>query len=303
MTVPLISFKESAEQGVGVLVGRVSAPEMREPDDQCRQARTRRQSQQQWFTKMHIRMSGAGIMPEMSRNGWQGRALVVGGGGIGRALRMELAQRHPSLHVTLATRNPLSEQEWKLDLESPASFAELTERLTADQQPLRMVFNATGRLHSASLQPEKRLQHVEQSGLIESFAINAAGPLLLAKSVESVLTRDRPFHFASLSARVGSIADNRSGGWYAYRAAKAAQNMMLHSLSLEWGRRLPLATVTLLHPGTTDTALSKPFQSFVPPEKLFSPERAAGHLLDVLLEQTPSDSGKFLAWDGQEIPW
>ena len=242
-------------------------------------------------------------MPEMCTDGWQGRALVVGGGGIGRALQAELSQRHPTLLVTLATRHPLTAEEWNLDLESSSSLAELTAQLSTDNHPLRIVINATGRLHSPLYQPEKRLQHVEQSALIDSFAINAAGPLLLAKSVEPVLTRDRPFHFASLSARVGSIGDNRSGGWYAYRAAKAAQNMMLRGLSLEWGRRLPLATVTLLHPGTTDTALSKPFQSFVPKEKLFSPERAAGHLLDVLLEQTPTDSGRFLAWDGQEIPW
>ena len=242
-------------------------------------------------------------MPEICSESWQGRALVVGGGGIGRALSAELARRQPSLLVTLATRQPLSDREWSVDLQSPDSLSQLTEQLTADPHPLRLVINATGRLHSPSFQPEKRLQHAEQSALLDSFAINAAGPLLLAKSVEPVLTRGTPFHFASLSARVGSIADNRSGGWYAYRGAKAAQNMMLRCLSLEWARRLPLATVTLLHPGTTDTALSKPFQSFVPKEKLFSPERAAGHLLDVLLNQTPSESGRFIAWDGQEIPW
>ena len=242
-------------------------------------------------------------MPEMCTNSWKGRALVVGAGGIGRALSVELARRHPSLEVTLATRHPLSDDVWTVDLQCPNSLSKLTEQLIADSHPLRVVINATGRLHSPSYQPEKRLQHAEQSALLDSFAINAAGPLLLAKSVEPVVARDRPFHFASLSARVGSISDNRSGGWYAYRAAKAAQNMMLRCLSLEWARRLPLATVTLLHPGTTDTALSKPFQSFVPKEKLFSPERAAGHLLDVLMDQTPSDSGRFLAWDGQAIPW
>jgi len=242
-------------------------------------------------------------MPEMCTDSWQGRALVVGAGGIGRALSMELARRHPSLEVTLATRHPLSNDIWTVDLQCPDSLSQLTEQLIADSQPLRVVINATGRLHGPSYQPEKRLQHAEQSALLDSFAINAAGPLLLAKSVEPVLARERPFHFASLSARVGSIGDNRSGGWYAYRGAKAAQNMMLRCLSLEWARRLPLATVTLLHPGTTDTALSQPFQSFVPKEKLFSPERAAGHLLDVLLHQTPTDSGRFLAWDGQDIPW
>ena len=242
-------------------------------------------------------------MPEMCTDSWQGRALVVGAGGIGRALGVEIARRLPSLEVTLATRHPLSDDVWTVDLQCPNSLSKLTEQLIADSHPLRVVINATGRLHSPSYQPEKRLQHAEQSALLDSFAINAAGPLLLAKSVEPVVARDRPFHFASLSARVGSISDNRSGGWYAYRAAKAAQNMMLRCLSLEWARRLPLTTVTLLHPGTTDTALSKPFQSFVPKEKLFSPERAAGHLLDVLLGQTPSDSGRFIAWDGQDIPW
>ena len=162
---------------------------------------------------------------------------------------------------------------------------------------------ATGRLHGPSIQPEKRLQQVQSTALVESFRINAAGPLLLAKAIEPALDRSQPFHFASLSARVGSIGDNRSGGWYAYRSAKAAQNMMLRCLSLEWARRFPLATVTLLHPGTTDTDLSKPFQSFVPKEQLFSPERAAGHLIDVLLAQTPENTGQFLAWDGQVIPW
>ena len=242
-------------------------------------------------------------MPEMCTDSWQGRALVVGGGGIGRALSAELARRQSSLQVTLATRHPVSDQEWTVDLQCTDSLSKLTEQLRGDSHPLRVVINATGRLHGPSYQPEKRLQHAEQSALLDSFAINAAGPLLLAKAVEPVLSRDSPFHFASLSARVGSIGDNRSGGWYAYRGAKAAQNMMLRCLSLEWGRRLPLATVTLLHPGTTDTALSQPFQSFVPREKLFSPERAAGHLLDVLLGQTPSDSGRFIAWDGQDIPW
>ena len=242
-------------------------------------------------------------MPQLSSAGWQGRALVVGGGGIGRAVRQHLAERCPDLDVSLATRGPANDHEWPLDLESDDSLAALTDRLCDTSQPLRLVFNATGRLHGPSIQPEKRLQQVQSSALVESFRINAAGPLLLAKAVEPALDRSQPFHFASLSARVGSIGDNRSGGWYAYRSAKAAQNMMLRCLSLEWARRFPLATVTLLHPGTTDTNLSKPFQSFVPKEQLFTPERAAGHLIDVLLAQAPEHTGRFLAWDGQVIPW
>jgi NAD(P)-dependent dehydrogenase (short-subunit alcohol dehydrogenase family) len=175
--------------------------------------------------------------------------------------------------------------------------------LRAEAGDLRLVVNATGRLHGPGLVPEKRLRQVERSALMEQFTINAIAPVLLARAVEPLLGRDRPFHFASLSARVGSIGDNRSGGWYSYRAAKAAQNQLLKSLSIEWRRRWPLATVTLLHPGTTDTALSKPFQTFVPPEKLFTPQRAAQQLVDVLLAQGPEDSGAFLAWDGQPIDW
>ena len=159
-------------------------------------------------------------MPQLSSAGWQGRALVVGGGGIGRAVRRHLAERCPDLDVTLATRSPANDDEWPLDLESDDSLAALTERLCEASQPLRLVFNATGRLHGASIQPEKRLQQVQSTALVESFRINAAGPLLLAKAVEPALDRSQPFHFASLSARVGSIGDNRSGGWYAYRSSE-----------------------------------------------------------------------------------
>ena len=194
-------------------------------------------------------------------------------------------------------------QDLTLDIERDEDLAALSEALRAETGELRLVINATGRLHGPGLVPEKRLNQLERCALIEQFSINAIAPVLLARSVESLLHRDRPFHFASLSARVGSIGDNRSGGWYSYRAAKAAQNQLLKTLSIEWRRRWPLATVTLLHPGTTDTGLSKPFQTFVPQEKLFTPQRAAEQLVDVLIAQTPEDSGAFLAWDGQPIDW
>ena len=128
-------------------------------------------------------------------------------------------------------------------------------------------------------------------------------PLLLAQALEPLIPKDLPCHFASLSARVGSIGDNRSGGWYAYRAAKAAQNQLLRTLALEWRRRLPQMCVSLLHPGTTATRLSQPFQANVPAGQLFSPERAASQLLDVLAGLGPDQSGGFWAWDGQPIPW
>lgn len=233
---------------------------------------------------------------------WQGHALVVGAGGIGSALLQALPQRAPELVLWSAGRREGGERHLRLDLEDDSSLAALAA--TASRlQPLRLVICTAGLLHDGPLQPEKRLSQVRRSQLQRSFAVNAWGPLLLAQAIETALPRQLPSHFASLSARVGSIADNRLGGWYAYRAAKAAQNQLLSTLALEWRRRLPLACVTLLHPGTTATALSQPFRAGVPAERLFSPQRAAQHLLQVLEQQTPERSGSFLAWDGQPIPW
>jgi NAD(P)-dependent dehydrogenase (short-subunit alcohol dehydrogenase family) len=241
---------------------------------------------------------------------WRGRALVVGCGGIGQALLADLARRAPRLELVGASRRPLPQGPAPLntvpvlpvDLEQDASLAALADQL-AGGAPLRLVIHTAGVLQEGELKPEKRLAQVQRRQLERSFAVNAFAPLLLAQAIEPLLPRDQPFHFASLSARVGSIGDNRLGGWYAYRAAKAAQNQLLRTLALEWGRRLPLGCVSLLHPGTTATALSAPFRSQVPEGALFSPERAAGHLLDVLEQRRPEDSGGFWAWDGQPIPW
>lgn len=190
-----------------------------------------------------------------------------------------------------------------LDLTDDTSLSACARQLQAEDVRLRLVINTAGLLHDGGLRPEKRLQQLERVSLERLFSVNAYGPVLLARALEPLLPRREPVHFASLSARVGSIGDNRLGGWYGYRAAKAAQNQLLRCLALEWERRLPQACVTLLHPGTTATALSAPFRSSVPAERLFSPERAANHLIDVLAAQTPAHSGRFLAWDGTSIPW
>ena len=241
---------------------------------------------------------------------WQGRAVVVGCGGIGTALLADLARRSPQLELVATMRRPVplcgqgldGMPVLPLDLEQDASLAALAERL-ADGPPLRLVIHTAGVLQDGDFRPEKRLGQVQRRHLERSFAVNAFAPLLLAQAIEALLPRDQPFHFASLSARVGSIGDNRLGGWYAYRAAKAAQNQLLRTLALEWRRRLPLGCVSLLHPGTTATALSAPFRANVPEGQLFSPARAAGHLLDVLERRRAEDSGGFWAWDGQPIPW
>jgi NAD(P)-dependent dehydrogenase (short-subunit alcohol dehydrogenase family) len=231
---------------------------------------------------------------------WQGHAIVVGMGGIGTALMRALRRQAPDLKVHGAGRR---NAELVLDLADDSSLEVFSGQLQRELQPLRLVINTAGLLHGADLQPEKRLAQLRRRALEHSFAVNAFGPVLLAQAIEPALEKALPFHFASLSARVGSIGDNRLGGWYAYRAAKAAQNQLLRTLALEWHRRWPHACVTLLHPGTTATALSAPFRSGVPPSGLFSPEQAAEYLLAVLARQTPEQSGAFLAWDGQPIPW
>lgn len=231
---------------------------------------------------------------------WHGHALVVGMGGIGAALVEALRLQAPGLSVHSAGPR---RGEHRLDLSSDASLEAFVAEQGQRISPLRLVICTAGLLHGPDLQPEKRLAQVRRDTLERSFAVNAFGPLLLARTLEPLLRRDLPFHFASLSARVGSIGDNRLGGWYAYRAAKAAQNQLLHTLALEWRRRFPLATVTLLHPGTTATELSEPFRAGVPSPQLFSAERAAAQLIAVLGSQTPEHSGAFLAWDGATIPW
>ncbi len=245
---------------------------------------------------------------------WSGHALVVGGGGIGQALLGELAARAPGLQLWCSQRRPLAAAEavsggvgavrqLSLDVSDDDSLQALRQWALEQLAPLRLVIYAAGVLQEGSMTPEKRLSQVNRHAFERSFSVNAWGPLLVAQALEAALPRDQPALFASLSARVGSIGDNRLGGWYAYRAAKAAQNQLLSTLAIEWRRRLPQVCVTLLHPGTTATALSAPFRSAVAPPQLFSPERAASQLLDVLERQTPAESGRFLAWDGREIPW
>lgn len=239
---------------------------------------------------------------------WQGTALVVGGGGIGTALIEALAVRAPGLRLLLTHRAGCNQaplpglRQLELDLTVDASLYALAGQLR-QLPPLRLVINTAGLLHRGELQPEKRLARLSRRNLEQSFAVNAFGPVLLAKAIEPALSRELPLQFASLSARVASIGDNQLGGWYSYRAAKAAQNQLLRTLALEWRRRLPHCCVSLLHPGTTATALSEPFRGSVKPASLFTPEQAAGYLLDVLTGLDAQQSGRFWAWDGAPIPW
>ena len=234
---------------------------------------------------------------------WEGVALIIGAGDIGRCISDYVTAVSPNMDVIDCGRNPTNQNDIYLDLEDDHSFASFENKISLYKKPLRLVINTSGFLHSNLIKPEKRLSHINRSNIIKNFTINAIAPILIAKSIERFIRPNLPFSFASLSARVGSIGDNRLGGWYSYRASKAAQNQFLKTLSIEWRRKFPLSIVSILHPGTCDTKLSKPFQSAVPKDKLFTPSQSCEYLIDIISEQKPSDSGKFLAWDSRIIPW
>ncbi|MFM8517199.1 MAG: SDR family NAD(P)-dependent oxidoreductase [Nevskiaceae bacterium] len=227
------------------------------------------------------------------------RALVFGaGGGIGAAFTTELAAHPRVARVYPAARS--AAPPWQFTLQDEASIAGVVAAAAADG-PLDLIIVATGVLHNAQLRPEKSWRSLDAAALAEAFAVNATGPALIAKHALGHLRRDAKSVFACLSARVGSIEDNRLGGWHAYRASKAALNMLVRTLAVELRQRNPAAVCVALHPGTVDTALSKPFQSAVDPAKLFTPAHSARALLGVLDRLTPADSGRLWAWDGQPI--
>ena len=207
------------------------------------------------------------------------------------------------MEVILCGRNKINSRGIFLNLEDEDSFKSFEENISILRKPIRMVINTSGFLHSKLIKPEKRLSHVDRYKINKNFSINAFAPILIAKSIEQFIQPGLPFSFSSLSARVGSISDNKLGGWYSYRASKAAQNQFLKTLSIEWRRKYPLAIVSILHPGTCNTKLSKPFQSSISKDKILSPANASELLINILSKQKPSDSGKFLAWDSSLIPW
>jgi NAD(P)-dependent dehydrogenase (short-subunit alcohol dehydrogenase family) len=228
-------------------------------------------------------------------------ALVVGAsGGIGSAL---LAQITAAGFASKGTARRATAGLSGLDITNETEIAALAASLRDDPTPLCLVIVATGLLHDATLRPEKSLRALETVSLTRSFAINTIGPALVAKHLLPILPRTGRCVFAVLSARVGSISDNRIGGWYGYRAAKAALNQIIRTLSIEIRRTKPEAILVALHPGTVATGLSAPFRGQVPSEGLFTPVQAAGHLLNVIDRLTPEDSGGFFAWDGTPIPF
>lgn len=167
---------------------------------------------------------------------------------------------------------------------------------------LHLVISALGILHQDGAKPEKGLAQLTLASMQASFATNTFAPILLLKHLLPLL-RKQPATFAALSARVGSIGDNRLGGWYSYRASKAALNQLLHTASIELKRLNQASTVLAIHPGTTDTELSQPFQANVPEGQLFEPAFTAERIIEVVGAHGPADSGTFWDWDDKPIVW
>ncbi len=224
------------------------------------------------------------------------RAAVIGAsGGIGQAFCTHL-ESDPNIH-TLYKLSRSGKNHIHINLTQEETIARAAEEVGT----LDMVIVATGLLHEGALQPEKAFRDLTAENFKTIFEINTLGPALLAKYFIPLLPKDARGVFAALSARVGSISDNGLGGWTSYRASKAALNMVLKNAAIEAARTHKQAVIAGLHPGTVDTGLSKPFQGFVKPGKLFTAKQAAGGMLGVLDGLTPAQSGKVFAYDGQEI--
>ena len=235
-------------------------------------------------------------------------AVIGASGGIGGAFVDALADcAHVDRLFALsrsASGPDRGKAAWQpLDLEDEASIAEAAAAIKQTVGTLHLVIVAAGMLHQGDeVQPEKTWRSLDGPAMERVFRINTIGPALVAKHFLPLLARDRKAVFAALSARIGSISDNQLGGWHAYRASKAALNMLIKTLSIELARRSPDALCVGLHPGTVDTALSKPFQSAVPAKRLFTAPDSAAYLLRVLDRLGPEDSGHVFAWDGTRIP-
>lgn len=227
-------------------------------------------------------------------------------GGIGRALVEALAECDDVALVHAGARQlpPAGHKirPFRFDLLDEGSIAAAAKTMAG--MPPDFVIVATGALSFVDgTGPEKSLRAIDGTRMAELFALNTIGPALIAKHILPLLPRDQRSVFALLSARVGSITDNRLGGWHSYRASKASLNMLVRNFVIEIGRTHPQAVVVALHPGTVDTELSRAFQRGLPEGQLTTPDAAATHLLRVIDSLGPADSGGFFAWDGQAIPF
>lgn len=230
--------------------------------------------------------------------------VIVGYGGIGSGISAQILQQAEVERLVVLSRSARTHADSRVqfvqgDVSCPETLADVFKRVSTPC----CVINTIGFLHGDSFTPEKRLADVKKDALLHSIEVNAYSTIALAQAIEQNFSRKQAVSLVALSARVGSIADNRLGGWLSYRVSKAALNMALRTISVEWRRTRPLNLVIAYHPGTVDTALSAPFQASVPEGRLFNTQQAGRYLIEVLNQLNADDSGSFRAWDGSEIAW
>lgn len=245
------------------------------------------------------------------------RVVIAGvSGAIGGALATRLIERGSQTRVIGLCRDTEKAPEalraheqsavlpWDAeDSESPLAVAEALDSLLSRDEGIDAFIYAAGLLHGPGMFPEKRLEDLDSASVARAFAVNATGFGLLAQALLPWL-RHREFkRVAAISAKVGSITDNGFGGWYAYRSSKAALNMLVRNLSIELPRRCKPIACVALHPGTTESALSEPFSQSLAKLKVHTAEETAANLLTVLDNVAEGDNGRFLSWDGSELPW
>lgn len=233
--------------------------------------------------------------------------IIGASGAIGEATIHLLHQRADIKSITA-----LSRSDKRFDLPRVITgHIDLADEMTIEKAadlarqngPQDLVFVTTGFLHEGNIFPEKSIRDLSSEKFHKNFAINTIGPALVAKHFLPIMNKEDRNVFAMISARVGSISDNKLGGWYSYRASKAALNMVIKNLSIEAKRSFKKTTIIGLHPGTVDSDLSKPFQTNVAEGKLFSPEYSAKQMLNIIVNVTDQNSGEIIAWDGKKIEY
>ena len=229
----------------------------------------------------------------------QKTAAVVGaGGGIGQAFVAALRNDTRFARVHAFSRAGGANAA----IMDPTDDASITAGVDGLEPPIHRLIITTGMLHDAVQSPEKSWRALDSAALARSFAINSIAPLMVIKAFLPLIPKDERAEIAVLSARVGSISDNRTGGWHGYRASKAALNQLIKTISIELARSHPHLVCVALHPGTVDTGMSAPFKRGVAADKLFTPAYSVERMLAVLDGLTPEQTGGVFAWDGAAIP-
>ncbi|MGM0629705.1 MAG: SDR family NAD(P)-dependent oxidoreductase [Pseudomonadota bacterium] len=239
-------------------------------------------------------------------------AMVIlgAGGGLGHALTLELQNQFPEDEIIALSRQPQTGlfdsgkiTYCQIEDYSEDSLSRWVSDFKSDGKQLAGVISTIGMLHDQETFPEKKLSDITAENLTKLFTVNAIKPLLALKAFLPILDRKNTRFWVQLSAKVGSIEDNYLGGWYAYRSSKAALNMLLKTASVELKRTHKKLTVAAVHPGTTDTDLSKPFQQRISADKLYSPELSAKRIVEVVKNLKPEQSGGLWHWDGSALPY